>query len=119
MGLLYLGATLVTGLLFLPGLHLGRLAWATPGQLLVLLHLGMVASGLGFLLFNAGARRVSLGALAVFNNAKVPLALLAAALVFREKVDWVRLAAGGTLIALALLLDAGRPPRTEALPGGV
>jgi drug/metabolite transporter (DMT)-like permease len=71
----------------------------------VLLYLGAVASGLGFFLFNAGARRTDIGTLAIFNNAKIPLAILASALVFHEHVDWLRLAAGGVVIALALGLN--------------
>jgi len=59
----------------------------------------------GFFLFNAGARRTDVGTLAIFNNAKIPLAILASALVFHDRVDWVRLAAGGLVIAAALGLN--------------
>jgi len=45
------------------------------------------------------------GTLAIFNNAKIPLAILASALVFHERVDWPRLAAGGAVIAAALALN--------------
>ncbi|BDU75549.1 EamA family transporter [Mesoterricola sediminis] len=105
MGLLYAGAALVTLALALPGL--GAVPRPTPAQVAILAYLGLAASGLGFFLFNAGARRTNVGTLAVFNNAKIPLAILAAALVFGERVAWLRLAAGGSLIAGALLL-AGR-----------
>ena len=67
--------------------------------------MGIVASGVGFFLFNAGARRTDVGTLAIFNNAKIPLAILASALVFHDQVDWVRLAAGGVVIAAALGLN--------------
>ena len=66
----------------------------------------MVASGLGFFLFNAGARRTDLGTLAIFNNMKIPLAILASGLIFHETVDWERLAIGGAVIACALGLNA-------------
>ena len=62
-------------------------------------------------LFNAGARRVDVGTLAVFNNAKVPLAILASALVFGERVDWARLGVGGGVIGLALVLSGSIRPR--------
>ena len=57
------------------------------------------------------------GTLAIFNNAKIPLAILASALVFHERVDWLRLAGGGAVIALALALNAWAV-RARALPGG-
>lgn len=109
MGLLYLGAALVTLAMALPGLEPARLARASASQWAVLAYLGLGASGVGFLLFNAGARRVEVGTLAVFNNAKVPLAILASALVFGERIDWLRLGAGGGVVALALAL--GGPAR--------
>ncbi len=107
MGLLYAGAAVVTLAIAVPGVDLSRVLHASASQLLVLVYLGLVASGLGFFLFNAGARRVDVGTLAVFNNAKVPLAILASALVFGERVEWIRLAMGGGVIALALILNAG------------
>lgn len=105
MGLLFAGAALVTLAMAVPGIDLPRIRHASASQLLVLAYLGLVASGLGFFLFNAGARKVDVGTLAVFNNAKVPLAILASALVFGERVEWIRLAMGGGVIALALALN--------------
>jgi drug/metabolite transporter (DMT)-like permease len=105
MGILYAGAALVTLAMAAPRMDVGRILQATPTQWLVLAYLGLVASGLGFFLFNAGARRADVGTLAVFNNAKVPLAILASALVFGEKVNLARLGAGGGVIALALVLN--------------
>ena len=105
MGILYGGAALVTVALAAPGFQWARLAAITPVQAAVLLYLGVVASGLGFFLFNAGARRTDLGTLAIFNNLKVPLAILASALVFGDQVDWLRLCAGGLVLAAALALN--------------
>ena len=102
MGLLFLGAAVVTVAVAAPSFDWGRLSVLSLRQAGVLLYLGLVASGLGFFLFNAGARRTDLGTLAIFNNAKIPLAILASGLVFREAVDWPRLAAGGAVIACAL-----------------
>ena len=102
MGLLYLGASAVAVLAAVPSFRWDLAASLEPRQVATLLYLGVVASGLGFFLFNAGARRADLGTLAIFNNAKIPLAILAAGLVFREPVDWPRLAAGGVVLACAL-----------------
>ncbi len=87
----------------LPGQHLPRL---DRGQVLVLLYLGLLASGVGFFLWNVGATRVSSGVLAVFNNAKIPLAVVVSLLVFHEQTDLVRLAIGGGIMLLALYLNS-------------
>ena len=105
MGLLYLGAAAVAVATALPSVQWDRVLGMSLHQLVVLIYLGVVASGLGFFLFNAGARRTDIGTLAVFNNMKIPLAILASGLVFREAVDWPRLALGGAVIACALGLN--------------
>ena len=75
----------------------------TP-QLLTLLYLGIIASGLGFFFWNVGATRVSAGELAVLNNAKIPLMVAASLLVFGEHADPVRLASSLVLLGLAVWL---------------
>ena len=106
MGLLYLGAAAVALTALVPGIAWDRVAHLRGSQVGVLLYLGLVASGVGFFLFNAGARRTDIGTLAIFNNLKIPLALLAAGLVFREVVDWPRLVVGGAVLGGALGLNA-------------
>lgn len=51
----------------------------------VLAYLGILASGLGFFLWNYGATRVNTGTLAAFNNAKVPLGVLCSLVFFAEQ----------------------------------
>ncbi len=106
-GLLYLGAALTAALATLGS------DWSafelTLKQTGSLLYLGIVASGLGFFLWNIGARRVSTGALAVFNNLKIPLGILVSVLVFGETTDWARLLIGGALMATALFVNARKP----------
>jgi drug/metabolite transporter (DMT)-like permease len=105
MGLLYLGAAGVAVAAALPSLRWDLVLGMSLRQGATLLYLGGVASGLGFFLFNAGARRTDIGTLAVFNNLKIPLAILASGLVFRERVDWARLAVGGAILAFAVGLN--------------
>jgi carboxylate/amino acid/amine transporter len=105
-GLLYLGAAL-TAALAAAGTPWPALV-ITAKQAVILLYLGVIASGLGFFLWNIGARRVSSGTLAVFNNLKIPLGILVSVLFFRETADWPRLLGGGALMALALMLNALR-----------
>ncbi|HWA24488.1 MAG TPA: EamA family transporter [Lacunisphaera sp.] len=70
-------------------------------QLLVLVYLGVVASGIGFFVWNIGATRVGSGILAVMNNAKIPLMVACSLLFFHEYADPVRL-----FISLVLLATA-------------
>ncbi|MCJ7524474.1 MAG: EamA family transporter [Candidatus Aminicenantes bacterium] len=101
---LYIGGTAAAALSML--LFSGPLALKlNSSQVLVLLYLGLLASGLGFFLWNVGATRVAAGILAVFNNVKVPLAVLVSLLFFGEQTDLIRLLLGGAVILLALALN--------------
>ncbi len=106
-GLLYAGALAVA----LP-VSLARTDFAalplTATNLGVLLYLGVIASGVGFFLWNLGATRVTAGTLAVMNNAKIPLAVAVSLLVFRENADVPRLLAGGALMGVAVWLARPR-----------
>jgi carboxylate/amino acid/amine transporter len=82
--------------------HWGVLAW-----------LGLVASGLGYFLWNRGATRVDAGTLAVMNNALIPAGLLVNLLLWNRDADLARLGAGGVILLLALLIGL-RPPRLIA-----
>jgi drug/metabolite transporter (DMT)-like permease len=101
--LLYAGALAVT----LPA-SLARTDFAslplTSVNVGVLLYLGLVASGLGFFLWNSAAPRVSAGTLAAMNNAKIPLGITVSLLIFGETADLPRLLASGALMALAVWL---------------
>ena len=70
-------------------------------HLVTLLYLGILASGLGFFLWNKGATQVNAGTLAVMNNAKVPLAVACSLIFFGETADLPRL-----LFSLAVLATA-------------
>ena len=102
---LYLGGTVAAaGSMFVfTGAQLPRLS---REQALVLLYLGFLASGVGFFLWNVGATRVSSGVLAVFNNVKIPLAVVVSLVVFHERTDLLRLAIGGSAMLLALFLNS-------------
>lgn len=77
-------------------------------QMLTLLYLGGLASGLGFFLWNVGATRVNAGTLAVMNNAKIPLAVVCSLLFFGETADLPRLAVSLLLLAAAVWLAEKR-----------
>ena len=105
--LLTLGGTLCAGLFSLALADKASLA-ITSTQWLSILYLGLVASGLGFFLWNKGATKTNPGTLAAFNNAVVPLAMLFSLFIFGEidqikSEQLIRLAIGGLLIASAVL----------------
>lgn len=101
--------------------YLGALAVAVPAYLVlgdssalpvtglqwgVLGWLGVVASGLGYFLWNLGATRVDAGSLAVMNNALVPAGLLVNLWLWNRDADIPRLMLGGAIIVGSLALNA-------------
>jgi drug/metabolite transporter (DMT)-like permease len=103
-GVLYIGAVLVTLVATLVFVPVSSIV-VTTKQTWTLLYLGAVASGLGFFLWNFGARKVNAGALAIFNDFKIPLAIAVSLLVFGEKTNLPALLIGGGIILLSLLLN--------------
>ena len=86
----------------------GAPAGVTPRQWLTLIYLGVIASGLGFFLWNQGATRVSAGTLAVMNNAKIPLAVACSLIFFGESANLPRLVAGLVILSAAVWLAEKR-----------
>jgi carboxylate/amino acid/amine transporter len=102
-GYFYLGALLVAlvawGLLGNPQkLPTSSLQWG------VLLWLGLVASGLGYFLWNKGATLVDAGTLAIMNNALVPAGLVVNLLIWNRDMNLLRFGLGGGVLLLSLLL---------------
>lgn len=77
----------------------------TSTQLLVLLYLGAIASGLGFFLWNKGAVLTNTATLATFNNLKAPLAIAVSLIFFHESTSIPRLIISLTIIGIALFLS--------------
>jgi carboxylate/amino acid/amine transporter len=99
--LLYAGALIVAvAALIGRGVSFGL----TTSQLWTLMYLGIVASGIGFFLWNKGAVLVNGGTLAVMNNLKVPLAVAVALLFFGESADLPRLVASLLVLGAAVWL---------------
>lgn len=112
-GYFHLGAALITALAFLTLGDIQNLPKNTSSWL-VLFYLGIVASGLGYFLWNKGATLVDSGVLAIMNNAIIPVAIIANALLIalffpQKSVDFttselVRMALGTALMFAALWL---------------
>jgi drug/metabolite transporter (DMT)-like permease len=117
MAMPYLGGVIVTGItsLFLTNWSSVLL---TPLQGFTLVYLGIIASGFSFFLWNASARKVNTGTLAIFNDLKIPLAVTVLLVVFGEQTNLLNLLIGGAIILAALWLNewAGRRKILEPKP---
>ena len=97
--------------------YLGALCIALPAWLLfghhqmmpttglqwgILIWLGVGASGMGYFTWNYGATQVDAGTLAIMNNVLIPAGLLVNLAIWQQHPDWIRLIAGGAVIALSL-----------------
>ncbi|MEO0510494.1 MAG: EamA family transporter [Verrucomicrobiota bacterium] len=108
--LLYAGGALTAlSASFITGSGPQELSAASSSQLGVIVYLGIVASGLGFFLWNKGAVQSTPGVLAAFNNFLVPLAIVVSLFVFREieglkLMDLINLLIGSGLIATAIFI---------------
>lgn len=99
--LLYAGAVPITGTaLFLSG-GWTAISNLNARQIYILLYLGLIASGICFYVWNKMTTHVTGGTLAVFNNVKIPLAVIASLTFFHEPIEWFQLLIGGFCITLA------------------
>jgi drug/metabolite transporter (DMT)-like permease len=104
-GFLYLGAVIITALFSMVTTQFSRIQVTAP-QVLVLVYLGIIASGVCFFLWNKGARFVNEGMLAIMNNLKIPLGIIASLLLLGESTDYLRLIIGfGLMVGAAYLCE--------------
>ena len=109
---MYLGAAVFSGLIAWSGVGLtsqgfDRRAFAA------LLYLGLLPTGVGFWLWNRGAVSAPATLMAVLNNAKIPLAVLLAWLLFGEPVDFVRFAPGAAIVFSAAVAASFSPRKSD------
>jgi len=113
-GYFHFGALLISLAAFLLFGNMDKIT-PTPTQWAVLLWLGIVASGLGYFLWNRGATQVDSGILAIMNNAVVPLGLIVNLVLWGRSIHYPSLLIGGGLILGALWLHSWILKRTEAV----
>ncbi len=101
---LYSGAFLVTLSALLITVDLNTVSIST-GQVLTLIYLGSIASGLAFFLWNFGVRRSGIGTISIMNNLKIPLAVIVSMTVFGETGDLLRIFCGCTILISALIYN--------------
>ncbi|MCM2971518.1 DMT family transporter [Larsenimonas suaedae] len=90
-----------------------------PLQWGVLAWLGLVASGLGYFLWNEGARRVDAGALAIMNNVLIPAGLVVNLVIWNRDADLLRLTLGGAIIVISLVVNEAWEKRRRRHAAGV
>ncbi|WP_049005110.1 carboxylate/amino acid/amine transporter [Enterobacter cloacae] len=89
----------------------------TTVQWSVLVWLGVVASGLGYFMWNYGATQVDAGTLGIMNNVHVPAGLLVNLAIWQQQPHWPSFLIGGTVILASLWVHrrwvAPRSAQTE------
>ncbi|OEF30018.1 carboxylate/amino acid/amine transporter [Vibrio rumoiensis] len=103
-GYFYLGALVVATIAFALLGNADKLP-TTGLQWGILTYLGLIASGLGYFMWNKGACMANAGALAVMNNALVPAGLIVNIVIWNRDVDLPRLLLGGAVIMLSLWVN--------------
>ena len=76
----------------------------TNVQWLIIVWLGIVASGLCYFLWNYGATKVDSGTLAIMNNVVIPTGILVNVVFWHQSIDWLRFLLGSAVIVAALML---------------
>lgn len=69
----------------------------------IIVWLGVVASGLGFFMWNQGSTQVSSGQLATMNNMLIPAGLLVNIVLWNHDINLLRLGLGACIMLAALL----------------
>ncbi|MUJ22964.1 carboxylate/amino acid/amine transporter [Aliivibrio fischeri] len=103
-GFFFIGALIVASTCYLLFGNSEKLP-TTSVQWGVLIYLGVIASGMGYFMWNKGATLVNVGVLAVMNNLLIPAGILVNLLIWNRDADILRLSIGGALILLALLVN--------------
>ena len=99
---LFFGATLITSIFYFLGSS--ESAILTQSNLFSLLFLGIISSGIGLLMWNIGATKVSAEKLAVMNNAVIPIAIFNSYLIFGEEINFILFFPGLIFFYLAFKL---------------
>lgn len=102
-GSFYLGALVVAMTTWFPFGNPNKLP-TTSLQWGILLYLGIIASGVGYFLWNKGATKVDSGILAIMNNALIPAGLIVNLLIWNRDANILRLGLGGAVLIFSLLL---------------
>ena len=73
-------------------------------QILSILYLAIIPTGIGFWMWNRGSVLVKYSTLAVMNNLKIPLGILFSIFIFQEKISPISFTIGTGIILLAAMI---------------
>jgi len=114
----YLGAFLVAAVAWFALGNAQKLP-ETNLQWSILVFLGVVASGIGYFMWNYGATQVDAGTLGIMNNMHVPAGLLVNLAIWQEQPHWPSFILGGTVIVASLWVHRRWvAPRSAQKEGG-
>lgn len=97
----YLGALVITFFAWFLFGDLQKLP-TTQIQWGILLWLGIIASALGYFMWNYGATQVDAGTLGIMNNMHIPAGLLVNFALWQQQPNWSHFVIGGGLIMVSL-----------------
>ncbi|NRD71775.1 EamA family transporter [Shewanella sp. VB17] len=100
----YFGAFLVS-LIAYAGLGDANNLIITDEQLITLVYLGIVASGLGYYLWNVGSKLVTTTQLAIANNLLIPVGILVNITLWDGEFNLIKLTIGSVIIMATLYID--------------
>ena len=103
-GWFFIGALIVASACYALFSDLNKLP-STSTQWGILIYLGIVASGLGYFMWNKGATLVNVGALAVMNNLLIPAGIIVNVLIWNRDADLLRLSIGAGVMLSALVVN--------------
>ena len=103
-GWFFIGALIVASACYALFGDLNKLP-STSTQWSILIYLGIVASGLGYFMWNKGATLVNVGALAVMNNLLIPAGIIVNVLIWNRDADLLRLSIGAGVMLVALVVN--------------
>ncbi len=117
-GYFFIGASVILGLGFMLFGNAQQLP-TTELQWGIVIYLGLVASGIGYFVWNLGLTRVSVGELAVMNNALIPAGIMVNLLIWNREADLLRLGAGSLIIFCALIYSQRSAKLNSANKGAI
>jgi drug/metabolite transporter (DMT)-like permease len=100
----YLGAFLVSLLAFLVLGDKTKVP-TTQTEFITLFYLGVIASGVGYYLWNIGSTQVSVTQLAIMNNLLIPAGIIVNIILWHGDFDIIKLILGSLLIIATSLID--------------
>lgn len=100
----YLGATLFVLPFTIANNSFQIIHSITLNQVLSILYLALIPTGIGFFLWNKGAIQVSSSVLAIMNNLKIPFAILFSIIIFQEKINIQNFIIGSSIILFSIFL---------------